>query len=182
MDLHQCLLNTDVLNISIQVCKSGHYLSYVISANAVKFNHGDSMHNSPLTDALQVFQWVFSDIPGFSQERIDSVASQVAHQGHSNGGNSSCGLATFNFAEWHLDPSIPSWSGQHSQVFQDHALHDLLLYHATEKEVSGCILNWVSRYVPIICWSTLMDSVAAMTIISIHQGYVAWITTWWFTY
>jgi hypothetical protein len=91
---------------------------------------------------------VFSDIPGFSQEGIDSEAGQVAHQGLGNGGDGSCGLAAFNFVERHLDPSIPSWSGQHSQVFRDCALHDLILYHFTAKEASGCVLNWVSRCVP----------------------------------
>ena len=47
------------------------------------------MYNPPLADALQVFHWAFSDIPSFSQERI--YLEQVAHQGHGNGGNGSCG-------------------------------------------------------------------------------------------
>lgn len=148
LDLRQRLLNTKVLKIGIQVCDSGHYSSYLTSVDAVKFNHGDSMHNPPLADALPVLQWVFSDIPGFSQEGIDSEAGQVAHQGLGNGGDGSCGLAAFNFVERHLDPSIPSWSGQHSQVFRDCALRDLILYHFTAKEASGCVLNWVSRCVP----------------------------------
>ena len=146
LDLRQRLFNTNVVKLSIQVCDGNHYTSYVTSTNAVKFNHGDSMLNPPLADALKVFQWVFSDIPGFGQERIDS--EQVARQGHGNGGDGSCGLAAFNFVERHLDPSIPSWSGQHSQLFRDHALRDLVLYHMTAKEASGCILSWVSRCVP----------------------------------
>ena len=106
------------------------------------------MHNPPLADALQVFQWAFSNIPGFSQDGIDSETSQVARQGQGNGGDGSCGLAAFNFAGRHLDPSIPLWSGQRSQVFRDHALRDLVLYHFTTKEAGGCDLDWVSRCVP----------------------------------
>ena len=57
------------------------------------------MHNPPLTDALQVFQWVFNDIPGFKPERIDSDAHWIACQGNGNGSDGSCGIATFNFTE-----------------------------------------------------------------------------------
>ena len=108
LDLCQCLFNTTVVKISTQVCEGHHYKSYVTSANAVKFNDGDSMLNPPLADALQVFQWVISHIPGFGQERIDS--KQVTCQGHGNGGDGSCGLASLNFVEHHLDTSIPFWS------------------------------------------------------------------------
>jgi len=97
LELRQHLFNTNVLKIGIQACDSDHYSTYVTSANAVKFDHGDTMHNPPLADALQVFQWAFKDIPVFSQERIDS--EQVACQGHGNGGDSSSGLAAFNFVE-----------------------------------------------------------------------------------
>ena len=155
LDLRLRLLSTDVLKISIQVCDSSHYSSYVTSVNADKLDHGDSMHNPPLADALQVFQWVFCDIPGFKQERIDSEARQVARQGNGNGGDGSCGLAAYNFAERHLDPNTPSWTGQHSQLFRDRALRDLLLYHFTAKEASGCVLDWVSRCVPTM--NTMKD-------------------------
>jgi len=152
LDLRQRLFNTNILKISIQVCDGDHYTSYVTSANAVKFNHGDLMCNPPLTDALQVFQWAFSDIPGFSQDRIDS--EQVAHQGHGNG---SCGLGAFNFVEQHIDLSIPLWSGQHSQTWYC-TLHDLVLYHMTAKEASGCVLSWVLRFVPITKHDILVNN------------------------
>ena len=106
------------------------------------------MHNPPLADALQVFQWVFNDIPGFKPERIDSDARWIARQGNGNGGDGSCGIATFNFTERFLDPDTPSWSGTHAQQFRDHALRDLVLYHVLAKEIKGYIADWVSRCVP----------------------------------
>ncbi|EDR01418.1 uncharacterized protein LACBIDRAFT_333293 [Laccaria bicolor S238N-H82] len=112
LDLHQRLFDTNILKISIQVCDGDQYTSYVTSANAVEFNHGDSMHNPPLADALQVFQWVFSDIPGFSQERINT--EQVARQGHGNGSDGSfktdgfCGYNDYNL----YSPKINSTTHQ----------------------------------------------------------------------
>ena len=70
LDLRQHLLNTGVLKIGIQVCDDNHYSLYVTSVNSDKFDHGDSMHNPPLPEALQVFQWVFTDIPGFKLEKL----------------------------------------------------------------------------------------------------------------
>ena len=148
LDLRQHLLNTDVLKIGIQVCDDNHYSSYVTSVNSDKFDHGDSMHNPPLPEALQVFQWVFTDIPGFKPEKIDSKAHWVERQGNGNGGDGSCGIAALNFTERCLDPDTPSWSGPHSQLFRDRALRDLVLYHVIANEKEGCVADWVSRCVP----------------------------------
>ena len=148
LDLRQRLLNTDVLKIGIQVCDDNHYSSYVTSVNSDKFDHGDSMHNPPLADALQIFQWVFTDIPGFKPERIDSNTCWVARQGNGNGGDGSCGIATFNFTERCLYPDTPSWSGPHSQLFRDRALRDLVLYHVNANEIGGCVTDLVSRCIP----------------------------------
>ena len=146
------------------------------------------MHNPPLVGALQVFRWVFSDIPGFSQERIDSETKKIAHQGHGNDGDSSYGLAAFNFMERHLDPSIPSWSGQCSQVFWDHALHDLVLYHITAKESSGCILDWMSRCVPTTKYDMLVNNANGFCEYNDYNLYsprvcgLRYCATWKFTY
>ena len=148
LDLRQRLLNTDVLKIGIQVCDGTHYSSYVTSVNSNKFDHGDSMHYPPLADALQVFQWAFTDIPGFKPEKINSDARRVSRQGNGNGGDGSCGIATLNFTERSLDPDTPSWSGPHSQLFRDRALRDLVFYHVIAYEIGGNVADWVTRCIP----------------------------------
>jgi hypothetical protein len=129
---HQ-LLVTHVASYGFSVWTNGHYAAYYRTSRGI-MEHGDSMHQPPPADTLDILNWVLEGIQDESPVRIKTGA--IARQG-SLRGDGSCAIAAHNFVHCHADPTVLPWDGSASQHFRDNILRDLLLYDSIASNQTG---------------------------------------------
>ncbi|KAF8805824.1 hypothetical protein BYT27DRAFT_7103590, partial [Phlegmacium glaucopus] len=122
LDLRECLLLTAIQSISITSVFNNHYTAYVYHVGSTIIDHGDSLHQPPANDILDIISWV---ITGLGYPHVDTISSgTISKQGGFNGGDGSCGVAALNFIECYADEKLCQW-----QLFWDMALQNLICYH-----------------------------------------------------
>lgn len=127
LDLRQRLLLTTIRSISITSVFDDHYTAYVYHVGSTIVDHGDSLHQSPADDILDIISWV---IAGLGHPPIETIsAGIISQQGGFNGGEGSCGIAALNFIECYADTKLHRWEGSNSHLFRDLALQNLIRYH-----------------------------------------------------
>jgi len=127
LDLWQRLLLTTVRSISITSIFDNHYTAYVYHVGSTVVDHGDSLHQPPADDILDIISWV---ITGLGYPPIDTISTGIiSQQGGFNGGEGSCGIAALNFIECYADTKLHWWEGSNSHLFRDMALQNLICYH-----------------------------------------------------
>ena len=142
LDLRQRLLLTTVQSISITSVFDDHYTAYVYRIGSTVVDHGDSLHQPPADDILDIISWV---ITGLGHPPIDTISTGIiSQQGGFNGGEGSCGIAALNFIECYADTKLHQWEGSNSHLFWDMALQNLIHYHdsAQVKNFPGLTMVW----------------------------------------
>jgi hypothetical protein len=101
LDLRQRLLLTTIQSISITSIFDNHYTAYVYRVGSTVVDHGDSLHQPPADDILDIISWVITSL---GHPPIDSISTGIiSQQGGFNGGEGSCGIAALNFIECYAD-------------------------------------------------------------------------------
>jgi hypothetical protein len=104
LDLQQRLLLTTVQSISITSVFDNHYTAYVYHVRSTIIDHGDSLHQPPADDILDIISWV---IIGLGHPPVETISSgTILKQGGFNGGDGSCGVAALNFIECYADNNL----------------------------------------------------------------------------
>jgi hypothetical protein len=126
-NLRHRLQVTSVQSIAITSVINDHFTVYVYHVGTMNLDHGDSMHQPPSDDILQIFSWIFSGLVNPPVNRI--LPGSISRQGGSDGGDGSCGIAVLNFIQGHADGTHVPWQGSQSQLFRDNALQNVILFH-----------------------------------------------------
>jgi hypothetical protein len=150
INLRQGLLLTAVRSISITSVVDNHYTAYVYRVGSTIVDHGDSLHQPPADDILDIISWV---IAGLGHPVVDTInCGTISKQGGFNGGDGSCGIAALNFIECYADNNLCQWQGSDSHLFRDVALQNLIRYHDTNGEFSCASTEHIdARFANSVC-------------------------------
>ena len=164
LDLRQRLLLSIIQSISITSVLDNHYTAYVYHVGSTITDHGDSLHQPPAEDILDIISWVFT---GLGHPPVDTIRSgTISKQGGFNGGDGSCGVAVLNFIECYADTALRQWQGADSHLFRDMALQNLIRHHdsaAQTENFPAVVRNAVARIFPVQ---------TATAISSLPSGYI----------
>jgi hypothetical protein len=167
LDLRQCLLLTTIQSISITSIFDNHYTAYVYRVGSTVVDHGDSLHQPPADDILDIISWV---ITGLGHPPVDSISTGIiSQQGGFNGGEGSCGIAALNFIECYADTELHWWEGSNSHLFRDMALQNLIHYHDGAQIENFCGLTTVWNIVANI---SLPQPASAISKSPLASGYI----------
>ena len=167
LNLRQRLLLTTVKSISITSIFDNHYTAYVYRVGSTVLDHGDSLHQPPADDILDIISWV---ITGLGHLPIDTISTGIiSQQGGFNGGEGSCGIAALNFIECYADAKLQRWEGSNSHVFWDMALQNLIRYHDSAQVENFRGLTTVRNIVANISLPQLASAVSESPLAS---GYI----------
>jgi hypothetical protein len=164
LDLRQRLLLSIVQSISITSILNNHYTTYVYHVGSTIIDHGDSLHQLPADDILDIISWVFA---GLGHPPVDTIRSgTISKQGGFNGGDGSCGVVALNFIECYANTVLRQWQGADSHLFRDVALQNLIRYHDSAAQMENfpaVVRNAVAHIFPVQ---------AAAAISSLPSGYI----------
>ena len=164
LDLRRRLLLSVIRSVSITSVLDNHYTAYIYHVGSAIVDHGDSLHQPPADDILDIISWVFT---GLGHPPVDTIGSgTISKQGGFNGGDGSCGVAALNFIECNADTALRQWQGTDSHLFRDMALQNLIRYHnsaAQTENFSAVVRNAVADIFPI-------QTAAAIS--SLPSGYI----------
>jgi hypothetical protein len=139
LNLRERFRHTEIVHVAIPSIAGNHFVGYIYRPGTSTIQHADSLGGAPEPDVLPILQWIFAGVHEIPIMRIESI--DVAQQGGGNGGNGSCGFATFNSLERSIDPSISPWNGPMSTVFRNSALEDLILYSYIARAFNSSFLE-----------------------------------------
>lgn len=114
LDLQERLQSTDVTSFGFLVCRAGHYSGYYTLPSELVIDHGDTLGLLAGCDALEVINWVFSDIHTAQQHISEINVPQQTSTGASSG---SCGIGAHNFVNVRRDRSMPIWNTSQATQF-----------------------------------------------------------------
>ena len=164
LDLRQCLLLTAIRSISITSIFKNHYTAYVYHIGSTIVDHGDSLHQPPADDIVDIISWV---IVGLGHPPIETISSgTISKQGNFHGRDGSCGIAALNFIECYADNNLCQWQGLDSHHFRDLALQNLIRYHNSAHMVK---FSEVVRHM-VVCVSLSQTGTAASS--DLASGYI----------
>ncbi|EDR00235.1 uncharacterized protein LACBIDRAFT_314599 [Laccaria bicolor S238N-H82] len=163
VDLRQHLLLTSIQSISITSIFNNHYTAYVYHVGSTILYHGDSLHQPPANNILDIISLV---IAGLGHLPVDTInCGTISRQGGFNGGDGSCGIAALNFIESYADNNLRQGQGSDLHLFRDMALKNMIHYHDGAQIESF----------PALMWNTLAHispTQSTATISEIASGYI----------
>jgi len=115
LDLRQRLLLTAIQSVFITSVFDNYYTAYVYHIGLTIVDHGDSLHQPPTDDILDIISWV---VLGLGHIPVETISSGIiSKQGGFHGGDGSCGVAALNFIECYTDNNLCQWQGVDSHHF-----------------------------------------------------------------
>ncbi|KAF5350515.1 hypothetical protein D9756_008535 [Leucocoprinus leucothites] len=132
----------DFSGFAALVCLRDHYTAYRLLPSGERLEFGDSLQGGSNRSREDALDWAVN-APHFSF--TSPAQGQVNPQGTSSG---SCGVASLNFIHQAINPTVPQWSSERSNIFRALYLDGLIAYHVVAAKNLYSHSQWTHRLYP----------------------------------